>query len=298
MLKRILNGLLWRMSPIFSDEQYLKMKWRLVMDRPLDLKDPKTMNEKLQWLKIHNRYPQMTDIVDKIKVKDIVASKIGHEYIIPTLKVWSSPEDINTKEIDSLPDKFVIKTNHSGGNTGVVLCRNKATLSTEEVRAKMEASMREDIYRNQREWPYKNVRKQVFAEAYLGDDIVDYKFYCFNGEVDSVMLCLDRQGSEATKFYFFDKDWKLRRYNKSGKDAPENFSLPKPKNMDKMFELASELSKGFPFVRVDLYNIDGKIFFGELTFYPGAGMDPNRLPETDLYFGEKIDLSLARNDVN
>lgn len=287
---RILKSLLRRLSPLFGDKTYLKLLYRLDMGKSLDFSNCRTMNEKLQWLKINNRYPLLTKIVDKIEVKEYVGSIIGDEYIIPTLKIWDNPEKI---DLSYLPNSFVIKTNHSGGNTGVVIVTDKKNTNLYGIKIRMRRSLKDDIYRNYREWPYKKVNKRIFAEQYLGDNLIDYKFYCFNGEVDSVMLCLGRQNGK-TKFYFFDREWRLCRYNKAGKAAPENFTLPKPESMDKMFELASVLSKGFPFVRVDLYNVDGKIYFGELTFFPQSGLDPNRLPETDIYFGDKIDLSLAK----
>lgn len=134
--------------------------------------------------------------------------------------------------------------------------------------------------------------KKIFAEEYLGSDLVDYKFYCFDGDADCVLLCIDRQIG-AAKFYFFDKDWKLCRYNKRGKEAPEGFTLPKPEGIDEMFRLASEMSKGFPFVRMDFFDVNGKIYFGEYTFFPASGYDYNRLPESDLYFGNKIKLPLS-----
>lgn len=296
--RRALLRLLRMSNSLWSDKQYVKLQFRFKIGRPLDLNNPVTMNEKLQWLKLYNRHDDLTALVDKIEAKSIIAKRIGQEYIIPTLKVWDKVSDISQEDIDAFPDKFVIKTNHSGGNTGVFICRDKSKTNLEEVKAKMARSLNQDIYKNFREWPYKNVVKRIFAEEYLADDIVDYKFYCFNGKVDSVMMCLDRQGNGPTKFYFFNRDWKLCRYNKAGKAAPEDFSLPKPKGIERMFEIASELSKGHPFVRVDLYNIDGKIYFGETTFYPDAGLDPNRLPESDLYFGNQIDLSLARHETD
>jgi hypothetical protein len=278
-----------------NDDLYLKLCFRFEMGSGLNYSCCETMNEKLQWLKLNNRRAEMTDIVDKINVKSYIAHKIGQEYIVPTLKVWNNPDEITEEEIRQLPNSFVIKTNHSGGNTGVYICKDKKALNLDTVRFKMSKSLKSDIYARYREWPYKNVQKRIFAEEYLGADLVDYKFNCFNGDVDSVMLCIGRQESGGTKFYFFDKDWNLRRYNKAGKAAPEGFTLPKPEGMDKMFEIASKLSIGFPFVRVDLYNIKGRIYFGELTFYPASGFDSNLLPETDLYFGNKIDLSLVRN---
>lgn len=244
------------------------------------------MNEKLQWLKLYNRKPEYTTMVDKIMVKEYIANIIGDNYIVPLLGVWDTPDQI---DFDSLPDKFVLKTNHSGGNTGVVIVSDKTKTNKDAIKKKLRISLRSDIYRRYREWPYKNVDKKVFAEAYLGDDVADYKFYCYNGYVDAVMICVDRQLGDP-KFYFFDKDWKLKRYNKRGKDAPEDFTLPKPDGIDKMFELASILSRNIPFVRVDFYNINGKIYFGEITFFPASGFDKNRLPESDLLFGEMIQL--------
>ncbi len=297
-LNRILLGILHRISPLFGDKTYLRWHYRLEMGKSLDLNNCRTMNEKIQWLKIYNRYPALTDMVDKIEAKKYVADLIGEEYVVPTLKIWNSPQDITQESINTLPDKFVIKTNHSGGNTGVIICKDRSKLNVESVRRKMAASLKTDIYTTFREWPYKNVNKRIFAEKYLGDNLTDYKFYCFNGKVDAVMLCVDRQKDGHAKFYFFDRQWKLRRYNKAGKAAPEDFTLPKPEEMDRMFEIAEKLSDGHPLVRVDLYNVDGKIYFGELTFSPASGFDANRLPEADIYFGDLIDLSLARHQVD
>lgn len=275
---------------LLPDKIFLKLRYYKEMGRKLDLKNPKTMNEKLQWLKLYDHNPLYTTLVDKLLVKNFIKQKIGEEYVACTLGVWQTFDEI---DFGILPDKFVLKTNHSGGNTGVVVCKDKHRLDISATKKRIEKSLKTDVYKFFREWPYKNVCKRIFAEEYLEDkqtgELIDYKFYCFNGYVDSVMLCLDRQ-SGFPKFYFFDKSWKLKRYNKRGKDAPKDFSLPKPENMDKMFEIAAILSKGIPFVRVDLYNVDGQIFFGEMTFYPASGFDPNRLPETDLYFGNLIKL--------
>lgn len=242
------------------------------------------MNEKLQWLKLYNRKEEYRDLVDKVKVKDIVAKKIGEKYVVPLLGVWDSFDEI---DFDKLPNQFVLKTNHSGGNTGVVVVQDKSKLNKAEAKTILEKSLKADVYRAFREWPYKDMEKKIFAEAYLGADLVDYKFYCFDGNADCVLLCIDRQVG-AAKFYFFDKDWKLCRYNKRGKEAPADFTLPKPEGVDEMFRLASEMSKGFPFVRMDFYDVNGKIYFGEYTFFPASGYDANRLPEADLFFGSKI----------
>lgn len=291
-IKSVILHLL-RVLPI-SDKLFLEMLYYVEMGKKLDLNNPTTMNEKLQWLKLYNRNPLYVTIVDKLKVKDYIREKIGDEYIVKTLGVWETPDDI---DFNILPGKFVLKTNHSGGNTGVVICKDKNIFDFNSAKIKLEKSLKSDIYKNYREWPYKDVDKKIFAEELLedkgGGELVDYKFYCFNGYVDSVMLCIDRQIG-SPKFYFFDRDWNLRRYNKRGKEAPSDFTLPKPCNMDKMFEMASELSKGIPFARVDLYNVNDKIYFGEMTFFPASGLDCNRLPETDLYFGNMINLNMCR----
>lgn len=244
------------------------------------------MNEKLQWLKLYNRKEEYRTLVDKVKVKDVVAKNVGSEYVVPLIGVWDSFDEI---DFDKLPDQFVLKTNHSGGNTGVVIVSDKSKFDKAEAKRKLESSLKDDVYKWFREWPYKGMEKKIFAEEYLGSDLVDYKFYCFDGYADCVLLCIDRQVG-SPKFYFFDKDWNLCRYNKRGKEAPEGFTLPKPEGIDKMFALASQMSKGMPFVRMDFFDVNGKIYFGEYTFFPASGYDNNRLPESDLYFGKKIDL--------
>lgn len=274
---------------LWSDAAYLRLCYFFYVKKPLHLKDPQTFNEKLQWLKIYDRNPLYTSLVDKYKVKGKIGKIIGSEYLIPTLGVWENVDEIDW---NSLPNSFVLKTTHGGGGSGVVICKDKTSLNVDSAKTILKRSMRIDIYNTLREWPYKNVTKRIIAEEYIEDsngDLPDYKFFCFNGFVHSVMLCLDRSKGD-TKFYFFDKEWKLLRLNIRGKNAPEGFTLPKPPNMEKMFELAGELSRGIPFVRVDLYNVEGKIYFGEMTFYPDSGFDGNLLPETDKLFGELINI--------
>ncbi|MBR6181751.1 MAG: glycosyl transferase [Prevotella sp.] len=289
ILGDIPSRVVMKMNFLFPDRPYLKLLYFLTMGKRLHLSDPKTMNEKLQWLKLAQRDPLLTSLVDKLTVKEHVAKAIGRKYVCPLLGVWDSFDEI---DFDTLPNQFVLKTNHSGGNMGVVICDDKSRFNISEARKKLNSSLSFDIYPGYREWPYKNIRKKIFAEQFLGTDIVDYKFYCFNGDADCVLLCIDRQKGDP-KFYFFNKDWQLLRYNKRGKEAPEGFTLPKPDNMDEMFALAARMSKGFPFVRMDFYDVNGKCYFGEYTFYPASGFDFNRLPETDRYFGDKIDLSLV-----
>ena len=273
------------------DSAYVKMVYYKHFKKFPNLKNPKTLNEKIQWLKLHDHRPEYSRMVDKIEAKKYVAEIIGEEYIIPNLGVWDRAEDI---DFDSLPDQFVIKCNHD--SHGVVVCKDKSSLDFSAVKEKLAGRLKVNGYWYAREWPYKAVRPRILAEEYLSDsddgqDLNDYKFYCFGDYVDSVMMCIER-GTGNPKFYFFDRDWKLKRYNKRGKEAPEGFTLPKPPNMDRMFEIAEKLAKAVnaPFLRVDLYNVQGKIYFGELTLYPSGGFDENRLPETDLYFGSLVKL--------
>lgn len=298
MLEKIIRGLrhpekvivkLGRNSSIISDEIFIKAYYYNIFHRHIDLKNPQTLNEKLQWLKLYDRKSEYTTMVDKYAVKQYVADKIGEEYIIPTLGVWNHFDEI---DFNKLPNQFVLKCTHDSG--GLIICKDKSKLDLKTAKQKIEKSLKHNYYLSGREWPYKNVKPRIIAEKYMTDspdidEFTDYKFYCFNGYVDCVLTCIERSTGNP-KFYFFDKDWKLLRYNKRGKEAPADFTLPKPENIEEMFRIASELSKGIPFLRVDLYNSSGKIYFGELTFFPDSGWDPNRLPEIDLYFGDLVDL--------
>ena len=271
-----------------SDEKFLKRKFKAIMGKELDLENPKTFNEKLQWLKLNYREDILTVIVDKYAVRNYVKEKLGEEYLIPLVGVWEKSEDVDLK---SLPNQFALKCNHNSG-LGMYICKDKTKLDEKKVKEGLRKGLKQDYYLTGREWPYKNVPRKIICEQFMSDSsggLVDYKFFCFNGYVDCVMVCLDRHLGD-TKFYFFDEKWELKRLNVRGKNAPEGFTLDKPSCMDKMFDIAKELSKGFPFVRVDLYECNGKIYFGELTFFPDSGFDPNILPETDKYFGDMINL--------
>lgn len=271
---------------LLSERQYLKIRYFLTMKKTLNLDNPQTMNEKLQWLKLYDRRPEYTRMVDKVLAKDYVAGIIGEKYIIPTLGVWNHFDEI---DFDTLPNQFVLKTNHSGGGMGIIICKDKSKLDKDYAKKQLEKTLKHDLSKTLIEWPYRNIERKILAEQYLGDSPNDYKFYCFNGYADVVLVCIERETGEP-KFYFFDRDWNLRRLNKRGKAAPEGFTLPKPEGMDEMFSIAEKLSKGIPFARIDLYNQEGKIFFGEITLYPASGLDYNRLPEADLYFGKMIEL--------
>lgn len=285
----IFASLFMKFAFFLPDRLYLRGLFRLKMGYSLNLEKPVNFNEKLQWLKLYNRQSEYVKMVDKYAVKQYVSELIGSQYIIQTYGCWNTFAEI---DFDVLPDKFVLKTTNGGGNTGVVLCADKRSFDREDAKRRLNHSMKTNIYHRLREWPYKNVVPRIIAEEYMEDsslgELRDYKFFCFDGYVDCVMVCSGRQ-SGRTKFYFFDKDWKLVRLNKLGKAAPENFTLPKPSNMEEMFAIAAKLSKGIPFSRIDLYSVEGKTYFGEITFFPDSGFDKNILPEADRYWGRLID---------
>lgn len=275
------------LNSLISDSLYTRLKFRKNLHRWPDLKNPRTFNEKLCWLKLHRREPEMSVMVDKAQAKDYVRDILGEEYIIPTFGLWERAEDI---DFGLLPDRFVMKGTHDSGR--VIVCTDKNQLDFDRARQEMQQSLDRDFYAITREWPYKNVPHRIIAEQFIRQSdggLTNYKFFCFNGHVDCVMVCIDRHLGKP-KFYFFDRNWNFLRLNKRGVAAPEGFTLPRPEGMERMFEIASILSKGQPFVRVDLYNVDGKIYFGELTFYPDGGVDPNILPSTDQRWGDLLDL--------
>lgn len=267
------------------DKIYLKIIYKKYMGKKLNISNPQTFNEKLQWLKLYDRKKTYTTLVDKYAVRKYIINKLGEKYLIPILGVWDRPEDIDFKK---LPNQFVLKCNHNSG--GIIVCKDKNSFNKEAAYKSLKEQMSNNYYYGLREWPYKNIKRKIIAEKYLSDysgGLIDYKFFCFNGYVDNVMLCIDRHKGDP-KFYFFDKDWNLLRINQRGKEVPENFTLQKPKCIGKMFEIASILSQNIPFVRVDLYECNGDIYFGEMTLYPQSGLDANLLPETDAYLGSLI----------
>lgn len=275
------------------DKTYLKIAYWLTFRKKLDLKNPKTFNEKLQWLKLFNRQDQLSMIVDKYRVRNYIASRIGEDYLIPLIGVWDTVDEI---DFDSLPIEFVLKCNHDSGS--VLICKNKDEFDINGAKKFLNRHQKKGTYAYGREWPYKNVKSKIICEKLMRDSsnsegLTDYKFFCFDGNADSVMVCLDRF-TDDKKFYFFNSKWELLRLNIRGKNAPDGFTIPKPKCIDEMFHLAAELSKGFPFVRVDFYECDGKIYFGEMTFFPQSGFDVNLLSETDEYFGNMINLEGIR----
>ena len=290
---RILLGILNRVAVLFPDKLFLKLKFRLMMGEKLDLNCPKTFNQKLQWLKLYNRKPEYTTMVDKYAVKEYVANIIGEEYIIPTLGIWNSTDEIDW---DALPNQFVLKTTHGGGGGGVVICKDKGTFDIEKAKQKLQISLKSDIYINFREWPYKNVPKRIIAEQYMTDEsnveLKDYKFFCFNGKVRCFKVDFDRFIGHKANYY--NRNAELLPFGEESCMPDFNRQFEKPINFNKMLSLAEKLANGVPFVRIDLYNINGRIYFGEITFFPAAGMGKFEPREWDVKLGNYLELPVKK----
>ena len=284
MLKNIFYVTIGRLIP---DKMYLKIMYKKRMGKKLDLKNPKTYNEKLQWLKLYDRKKVYTKLVDKYEVKKYVAKCIGEKYIIPTLGVWDKFDDI---DFDKLPNQFVLKCTHDSG--GVLICKDKSKLDIKKARRKFNLILKRNFYYAAREWPYKNVKPRIIAEKYVEDkkymELRDYKFFCFSGNVEYMFIASNRQGEGDTYFDFFDKNFKhLNIIN----GHPMNPKCPnKPVNFDKMITLAEKLAKDYPHVRIDFYEVNGKVYFGEVTFYHWSGLVPFEPEEWDLKIGDLITL--------
>lgn len=270
-----------------SDKLYIRIKWLFRrMPYRLNLRNPRTYNEKLQWIKLYDHNPLYTTLVDKYKVKEYVAEKIGALHVIPLLGVWNNVEDI---EWDKLPEKFVLKCSHDCG--GLVICKDKKELDIKKSEEKLRKSLKKNYYYEGREWPYKNVKPVVFAEAYMEDEfgeLRDYKFFCFDGTPKALMVGSERYNSTEVKQDYFDADYNHLPFTKG---HPNAAVIPqKPNGFEEMKKLAAELSKGIPAVRVDLYNINGVTYFGEYTFFHDGGMVEFNPVEWDYIFGSWITL--------
>ena len=284
LVLRIINS---KFSRILADKTYLKIYFKCKMGYKLNLKNPQTFNEKLQWLKLYDRNPEYTKMVDKYEVREYIKEKIGEEYLIPLIGVYDKFDDI---DFDELPNQFVIKCNHDSG--GLVICKDKGKLNIEETRKKINKSLKRNYYYSGREWPYKNVKPRIIIEKYMEDsnksDLIDYKLFCFNGIPKIVLVCSERFSSSNMCETWFDMNWKLIDMTESGHRVDSTIS--KPKQLKKMVELSKKLSKNIPFIRVDWYEIGDKLYFGELTFYPASGFEKFEPKEWNKKIGDMLSI--------
>lgn len=285
---RKVKAFIWKyFSRVLSDEVYLKRKFRNQAGYPLNLKAPRTFNEKLQWLKIHDRKPEYTMMVDKYEAKKYVAGIIGEEHIIPTLGVYNKFDEI---DFDKLPNRFVLKCTHDSG--GLAICKDKSLFNISDARKVIRKSLGKNFFWEGREWPYKNVKPRVIAEKYMvdesGEELKDYKFFCFGGQPKIFKIDYNRYIDHHANYYTIEGE--LLPFDEV--ICPRDFSakIEMPENLGQMIEIAKVLSEGIPFVRVDLYNINGKIYFGEMTFYPATGMGAFEPHEWDYTLGSYIQL--------
>lgn len=285
---RIINQIVATKNPrrfkFLTDKQFLSMKFQYIFGKKIDWKNPISFNEKLQWLKVYDRNPKYTILVDKYEVKKYIAKQIGEEYVIPIIGVWDKFENVDFEE---LPEQFVLKCTHDSG--GLVICRDKKSLDYEAVRDKITNSLSNNYYFSGREWPYKNVKPRIIAEQYMADDLRDYKLFCFNGTPRMTLVCSERFSGGGLKEDFYDEEWKhldVQRPTHGNSVYP----IERPKQYELMKKLASKLSEKIPFSRIDFYEIDDKVYFGEITFYPASGFEGFVPEEWDLKLGEWLKL--------
>ena len=274
--------------PFIPDEAALRLMYWAALGKRLDLENPKGFNEKLQWLKLHDRRPEYTMLVDKYSVKQWVADRIGSEHVIPTYARWGSAEDI---DIADLPKRFVLKTNHDSG--GVVICEDREKFDLKAARSKLARSLRSNYYWVGREWPYKDVEPCVFAEEYLESDTLgdlpDYKLFRFTDGRIVTLLVTDRFTDAGLTKTFFDEEWKPLPISEGG--HPTRPDAPAPEHFEKMKALTGRLAEGFPFMRVDFYESEGRLLFGEMTLYPNSGFERFDPEGWDAEFGAWIELT-------
>jgi hypothetical protein len=284
--RRVCRKIVYATASLWSDETFLKMYFWCNLGYKLNLKHPKTYNEKLQWLKLHDKHPEYTKMVDKIEAKEYVRSIIGDEYIIPTLYTYDSVDEI---DFEKLPNQFVIKCTHDSG--GVVVCKDKSKIDKSSIIKKLENGLKQDFTHLTREYPYKKVKPRLIAEQYMEDEsgeLKDYKFFCFNGKVKCFKIDFGRFIEHHANYY--DTKCNLLPFGEVMYPPLFEKKLNIPDNINQMIELAEKLSQGFPFIRVDFYDASGCIYFGELTFFPASGMGQFEPEKWDYILGSYINI--------
>ena len=295
MSKSVLRFIGYKLGRFIPDKSYLNFRYKKVFNKNIDWENPKTYNEKLQWLKINDRNPLYTTLVDKYAVKDYVANIIGKEHVIETYGVWDKFDDI---DFNSLPNQFVLKCTHDSG--GLVIVKDKTKLNKKTAKAKIEKSLKTNFYLAGREWPYKNVPRKIIAEKFMtnGDKgLVDYKFFCFDDEVKFLFLSQGLESHDTAEMAFVDLNGNILNFSRS--DFKQMQEVELPNNWEEVKKTAEKLCKhlGVPFVRVDVYSIENEVYFSEITFYPCSGFLPFEPKSADLELGNMIKLPIKQGDV-
>ncbi len=282
----------FHIATMISPTLNTKMRYKYAFGKPLDLKNPVTFNEKNLWLKLNNyiHNPLVIQCADKYAVREYVKACGCEEILNELIGVWDRAEDIPWEE---LPEQFALKWNFGAGMN--IICDDKSKLNKEETIKQLKKWGKVKFWLPHSEMQYKYAPKKIICEKYLNDGKgflpTDYKLYCINGKAAFLLLCVGRENGGHPKFYFYDKEWNLHRLTRDGLAAPEDFYIEKPACVDDLFRYAEILAKPFPFVRMDFYAVDDKVYFGEMTFTPAGGMDGNRLPESDRVLSEMLDIS-------
>lgn len=271
-----------------NDQTFLEKAFQSKLEKELDWNVPATFNEKLQYLKLYDRRPEYTRMVDKYKVREYITEKLGAQYLIPLIGVWDDPEKI---DFSVLPEQFVLKCNHNSG-LGMCICKDKSKLNIRKVKAGLRKGLRQNYYLTGREWPYKNVPRRIIAEQFMQSDaggLTDYKIHCFNGEPKLILVCKDRFAPTGLTEDFYTPQWEhldLRRPTHPNATEP----MAKPDELDQLLEFSRILSKDIPFLRVDFYIVEGHVYFSELTFFPASGFEKFEPEEWDQTLGDWLKL--------
>lgn len=268
-----------------SDELYLKIGYRIKMGKKLNIQSPVTYNEKIQWLKLNYKNPSLTNLADKYEVRKYVEKKIGDQYLIPLLGVWNDTDSI---DYASLPEEFVLKCTHDSGS--VIICRDKSKLNYSKTKKKLDRILNQNYYWGQREWVYDNIKPRIIAEKLITSesekDLKDYKFFVFDGQVRFMFVASDR--STDVRFDFFDREFNPIPVSQKHKKSDKK--IVKPENYEEMVRLAEKLAEDFPHARIDFYNVDGEILFGEITFFHFSGWEKFEPEHFDTVFGSWLQL--------
>jgi len=288
------ESILKKMTHMLPDTLYLQLQFIRRMRHILHIKNPQTFSEKLQWLKLHDRKPAYTEMVDKYAAKRYVGERIGYEYIVPLLGVWNSFDEI---DFDLLPDKFVLKCTHDSG--GIIICRDKSKFDAESARKRITECLAVQPYWHGREWPYLHVQPRVLAEKYLEDansqGLLDYKFYCFHGEPKFLYVACGLENRKTAQISYVSLDWTRMPFCREDHEQLEELPRP-PVHFQEMIAFARKLSENIPFLRVDFYEVNGAVYFGELTFFPSIGMSRFEPEEWDRKIGEWLDLDIVKGE--